>query len=133
MRASLLPTAALACGVWIAAASAQNPKVKLTDPQIAAARERYGFDAWPTGARRAGVALGALAVPGHTGDAVDASAPGLITRYFQTATKHPAFYVEAAVRETPAEAKQVLIETLAFVTTPNPLPTLARSGEHRGG
>src|SRR5262245_30346041 len=128
MRASLLLIAALACGAWSAAASAQSPKAKATDPQIAAAREHYAFDAWPTGARRAGVALGAVAVPGHTGDAVDASAPGVVTRYYQGATKRPAFYVEAAVRETPAEAKQVLLETLAFVATPNPLPTLAASG-----
>jgi hypothetical protein len=99
------------------------------DPQVAAAKERYRSALWPKGERRAGLALGALAAPGYVGGNLQLSPEaGSVVRRFADPAGQSGWMVEASVRESAAQAHDLLAGQLAFVTSPDLVPTAESSG-----
>ncbi|HKE01238.1 MAG TPA: hypothetical protein VKE69_09530 [Planctomycetota bacterium] len=108
----------------------------LSDPQVEAARARYRADAWPMGARKAGVALASLSVPGFANVAIPGSASSIeldatgtvVTRRFADASGKPSFAVDVQVAEDAAAAHEALLVQLAYVSSPGVVPSASSVG-----
>ena len=99
------------------------------DPRITHTKDRYGFAAWPQSVeRKDGLPLAELAFPGVKRSEADFAPGGPVTLHFTDEDGAPRFLVELSIRETVAEARDVLVEYLTFVNSPRPVPRAAGAG-----
>ncbi len=89
---------------------------------------RYRAAEWPRGELREGVNLGALVLPGYTGDVVEHAPPGPLQRRFVDKNGEVQFLVEAFVVDQVGEAHQHLVDWLATVSKPGTVPSAAQEG-----
>ena len=100
------------------------------DPRIIATKERYAFDAWQRTDRRSdGFPVSALRYSGYTEEAEVDFMPGEpVVRRFRSEEGIIRFLVELSAHETAAQARELLVGYLTFVSSPKTLPTTASLG-----
>lgn len=102
------------------------------DPQVARARDRYQPQAWPRSDRRPGLDLGLLKLHNYDGAPVEAHGGNTTARRFAPAGEKSVYLYESWVFETVDDAQEKLVELLAFVSSPGPVPTAQASGVNIG-
>jgi hypothetical protein len=97
----------------------------LAGQRLAEAAQRYDSVSWPAGPVRAGLPLMELTIDGYSGGPVDFNPGAPVIRRYADEEGVDRFLVEVSVRETPAGARTVLLENLASVSSPGPVPRVA--------
>jgi len=97
------------------------------DPQIEAARAKYGAAGWAQGARRIGLPLAEFEIAGLQGRDVVFHAGG-VSRRFDDATGTGRVLVELLVAEDAAGAHDEVLRQIAFVQSTKTLPSAASRG-----
>ncbi len=111
---------------------APQPAPPTNDPQLVAAAERYGADAWVSTAARAGLELGQVAVAGLAGGKLTRDASGALVRAYADSNGVDRVLVESATLDTVEAARERHVSTIAFVQSSNRLPTTAELGIEAG-
>lgn len=114
--------------LFVAAAPAAQRSPGITGQRLAQAAERYGSVSWPAGPARNGLPVMSLSFDGFDGGPVDFSPGAPVIRRFADGEGVDRFLVEVTVRETAGEARTVLLEYLASVSSSHKVPTLASLG-----
>lgn len=114
--------------LFVGAAPAAQQSPGLAGQRLAEAAERYGSASWPAGPARGGLPVMGLFFDGFDGGPVDFNPGAPVIRRFADGEGVDRFLVEVSVRETTGEARTVLLEYLASVSSPHKVPTLASLG-----
>lgn len=112
----------------LAAAVAAQHTPGLAGKRLADAAERYGAASWPVGPVRAGLPVMGLSLDGYSGRPVDFTPGAPAVRRFAGEDGVERFQVEVSVRKTAGEARTVLLEYLASLSSPHQVPTAAGLG-----
>ncbi len=110
---------------FTAAAPAAQQSSGIAGQRLAAAAVRYESASWPAGPVRAALPLIDISFDGYTGGPVDFNPGAPVIRRFADQQGVERFLVEISVRETAAEARTVLLEYLASISSSRKVPTAA--------
>jgi hypothetical protein len=95
---------------------------------LRATAERYAAASWATGARRVGLALGAIELRGYRGGDVECNGALPLQRRFADASGEARVLLEVLVGERVADAREQLLGWLANVSRPGLVPASAGEG-----
>jgi hypothetical protein len=117
---------------FTAAAPAVQRAPGIAGQRLAAAAARFESASWPAGPVRAALPPLTISFDGYTGGPVDFNPGAPVIRRFADQQGVECFLVEISVRETAAEARSVLLEYLASISSPGIVPTAASLGISAG-
>jgi len=119
---------ALLALLLVAAAAGAAELPGLATKRLAEAAVRYEAAAWPSGPARTGLPLMAITADGYVGGPAELLPGAQVLRRFADDEGVERLLVELSVRHTAAEARTVLLEYLASVNSPHPVPEASGLG-----